>query len=197
MDADDRRAFVPTRLASLYAHRDLTADCWVHVRSRQLDAVTIEADLRMLDDSGKPVVQISGLRLERLGEFADAADAAARQDTGWDGIQPVSALTSAQLTSEPIRREDLLSADAARQRELIEAYLQKLFAKALRMDESQIAVDRPLHQLGLDSLMIAKLGTRLQRELNVPLELGELMERPSVAQLATLVIDKLTQPQAG
>jgi acyl carrier protein len=76
---------------------------------------------------------------------------------------------------------------------LLQSYLRKGLADALGLAEPRLDVTVPLRHLGLDSLMVVRLGKRLERDLGVPLRMADLAEGPSVAALATAVLEQLTR----
>lgn len=57
---------LPTRIRSLAVWPSEALRAWSHVRVRSLDDDTIEADVRVLDDSGALIAEVGGLRLERF-----------------------------------------------------------------------------------------------------------------------------------
>jgi phthiocerol/phenolphthiocerol synthesis type-I polyketide synthase D len=51
--------------------------------------------------------------------------------------------------------------------------------------------------MGLDSLMAVELKNRVELDLGIPLPVIDLLQGPSVAQLATLLLERLTTKPAS
>ncbi|KFE69303.1 type I polyketide synthase [Hyalangium minutum] len=55
---------LPTRIQALTVGTSSVTQAWSHVRVRSIDARTLEADLRILDEAGALIAEARGLRLE-------------------------------------------------------------------------------------------------------------------------------------
>jgi acyl carrier protein len=82
------------------------------------------------------------------------------------------------------------AAPAARQG-LLEVYLQEQVARVLRLPPAKLDVHRPLSTLGIDSLMAVELKNRVESELRTSLPLIRLVQGPSVAELAGLLLEQM------
>src|SRR4051794_27247799 len=69
-------------------------------------------------------------------------------------------------------------------------------ARALKVSVAEVAVDRPLSGLGLDSLGAIELGTGVESSLGVALPLARLLEGASLEDLAREVLAALERPGA-
>jgi aryl carrier-like protein len=85
-------------------------------------------------------------------------------------------------------RDELAGSAPARRAELVSAYLRREVGRVLRLDPDRVDVDRPLLELGLDSLMAVELRNRLQADLDVVLPVVRLLESPTLVQLADTVV---------
>jgi NADPH:quinone reductase-like Zn-dependent oxidoreductase/aryl carrier-like protein len=110
-------------------------------------------------------------RLAHLCRQAEAGPGSARQP-GLSGRGAVSA-----------------AAPEAR-RGVLEALLREKVARVLATVPERLEVDRPLLQLGLDSLMAVELRNWIEGELRVNLPVVELMRSPSLALLADLLAER-------
>jgi aryl carrier-like protein len=88
------------------------------------------------------------------------------------------------------------AAAAADRPKLIEALLRDKVARVLGTDPGRLDADRPLLQLGLDSLMAVELRNWIEGGLRVNLPIAELMRSPSLAGLAALLARNLA-PEGG
>jgi len=82
------------------------------------------------------------------------------------------------------------SGPAERQR-LVESHLQREVARVLGLSVSRLDVNQPLSTLGIDSLMAVELKNRIESELNVAVPLIRVIQGPSVAELAALLLSLL------
>ena len=75
-------------------------------------------------------------------------------------------------------------------REYLVAAIKEHMARVLGMGAAEIDADRPLLELGLDSLMGVELSELLTRE-NVPIPVMELIQSGSISNMATRVLTSL------
>ncbi|UII23759.1 type I polyketide synthase [Fulvivirga ligni] len=68
-------------------------------------------------------------------------------------------------------------------------------AKILKMSESQIAPDKGINFLGIDSILSVELIRRISDELAVDMSPMEFLAGPSVSQLATNIMERIKQDQ--
>ncbi|MBW4457032.1 MAG: SDR family NAD(P)-dependent oxidoreductase [Nostoc indistinguendum CM1-VF10] len=100
------------------------------------------------------------------------------------------------LQASPQRHEllqRLSQAPASERYSLLIAHIQEQVVKALGFNASQLDLQLPLNNMGLDSLMALELRNRFKTDLGVDVPIVEFMEGCSVASLATLVSEQLTQ----
>jgi len=74
---------------------------------------------------------------------------------------------------------------------LLIGYIQEEVAKALGLSASQLDVQQPLNNMGLDSLMAVELKNRVKNELGVDVPLMKLWQGVSTAELAELLLEQL------
>jgi myxalamid-type polyketide synthase MxaE and MxaD/epothilone polyketide synthase C/epothilone polyketide synthase D len=113
----------------------------------------------------------------------------------------------AQEREEPVRRgaeeraikEAMLAVRSGRRRRaLLESHLQKQVARVLRLASPDIAPDKPLRELGLDSLRALELRNLLEAGLRLVLPATLVWKYPTIgelaAHLATLMAVPLDEP---
>jgi aryl carrier-like protein len=88
-------------------------------------------------------------------------------------------------------RDAILAADPQGRLELVGELLRDKVARVLGTSPDRLDGDRPLLQLGIDSLMAVELRNWLEGELHVDLPIVELMRSPSVSGLAELLAQRL------
>jgi len=93
-------------------------------------------------------------------------------------------------------RQQLIAAGAAERVELMQTHLAAQVARVLGADLEKLDVDRPLTELGLDSLMAVELRNWIEGDLRLSLPTVELMRGPTVAQLAEILVEQLGKPHA-
>ncbi|MBD1902823.1 non-ribosomal peptide synthetase [Trichocoleus sp. DQ-A3] len=113
-----------------------------------------------------------------------------------------------------LTREELLAVESEERQQRLEAYLQRQVARVLgvasfeldfgnepqRTQRTQrknhrgnISIEQPLSSFGLDSLMVFELKNRIEVDLGVAVSIADLFEGVSITQLATQILDQLTQ----
>lgn len=107
-------------------------------------------------------------------------------------------LARAAARSAPERPDDatwiratLATVPPAAGRKLLEDYLSTEIARTLQAKPAQLGVDRPLTELGLDSLMLVEFVTRVDRQLGTAVPTGRLMGSSTIARLAEVLLDVL------
>jgi acyl carrier protein len=59
-------------------------------------------------------------------------------------------------------------------------------------DASKLDVRQPINTLGIDSLMAIELRTRVQKDLGAVVPIADVLQGPSIAQLAALLLQQLS-----
>jgi NADPH:quinone reductase-like Zn-dependent oxidoreductase/aryl carrier-like protein len=93
-------------------------------------------------------------------------------------------------------REGLLHANPEEREEIVQTYIREQVARVLGASASKLDVDRPLNELGLDSLMGVELRNRVETDLALSLPMRELMQSPTINSLSRAVLSQLTTPAA-
>ncbi len=142
---------------------------------------------RLLNDS---LPQI-GVMAVNWREFpAEAAAASLLSDLISQSAQSDSAATRGGGNSQLL--ETLFKAEPEARQSMLETYLREQLAQVLGSSPSEIDVQQPLANLGIDSLMAVELRTRVQRGLNVVLPIENVLEGPSLRRMAALLLEQLT-----
>ncbi len=95
-------------------------------------------------------------------------------------------------------RAELVAAPAARRPVLLARFLKAQVARVLRVEAAEIDSERPLSELGLDSLTSFELKNRVESELGVTLPASKFLQKPTVATLGEAILDSLgDDPQAA
>jgi amino acid adenylation domain-containing protein len=84
--------------------------------------------------------------------------------------------------------EALLAAPEAERAALVEGYLRRRVARVLRLAEARVDPEKPLHRLGLDSLMAVELKNGIEADLGVTVPMVRFLQGPSVSQLAVQLL---------
>ncbi|ODT43771.1 MAG: hypothetical protein ABS70_07170, partial [Nitrospira sp. SCN 59-13] len=93
----------------------------------------------------------------------------------------------AQAAPELIQTDALQRLSGQVRTEAIQEMVQKLLADRLGRNWQTIAVDQPIHRLGLDSLMAADVLHRLEESFHLPLLLSTLLGGATPAELTTII----------
>ncbi len=93
-----------------------------------------------------------------------------------------------------VEAAQVLAATGAERTALLTAYLQTLLSRVLGGSGARVDPERPVLELGLDSLMALEVIHVLERELGVRLSLKALLEEVSPRQLAERLAAAVTSP---
>jgi acyl carrier protein len=83
---------------------------------------------------------------------------------------------------------------------ILERQLQEQAARVLRLPASELDVEQPLNNLGIDSLMAIELKNRIEADLGATVPMVKFLEGPSVRDLAGFLSEQLAPilaPLAG
>jgi acyl carrier protein len=87
-------------------------------------------------------------------------------------------------------RQLLLAVSGEKRKELLLSLVKDKVARVLGAASASLDVQKPLTELGLDSLMAVELRNWIEGELRVNLPVVELMKGPSVSRLGELLLDQ-------
>jgi acyl carrier protein len=201
-ESRDASALLPVTIERYRVHGDCPEPHWGHAVIRPSPAsfpARIVADVRLLDALGHLVAEVHGVGFEGVelsrplppSTRDTGAAAGAGRGTSPNASPPTRTDTMPGDDRSP--RAILRSVSPAERPLLLERYLTRELADALGAEIGQLSADEPLHTLGLDSFMIVRLATRLERELGVEVPLGRLMQGPSVAELTAELLRQLDE----
>jgi acyl transferase domain-containing protein/acyl-CoA synthetase (AMP-forming)/AMP-acid ligase II/thioesterase domain-containing protein/acyl carrier protein len=88
-------------------------------------------------------------------------------------------------------RETILAAGPGERLELLEAFLAAQVSRVIGLSVDRIEAWQPLNSLGIDSLMSIELKNRIEAELGVVIPVVKLLEAPTIAEFAELLLNLL------
>lgn len=94
-------------------------------------------------------------------------------------------------------RKALLEASSEERQELMLETLRKQVARVLGANPQKLDVEKPLTELGLDSLMAVELRNWVEGDLRLSLPTVELMKGPSLVRLSEILLDQLAKIDPG
>jgi acyl carrier protein len=89
-------------------------------------------------------------------------------------------------------RSAILDAAPADRGQLLQSYVTEQVARVLGLSPSQLDIQQPLTNLGLDSLMAVELKNRISANLGVNVPMVKFLQGFSVAQAASQLLEQLT-----
>lgn len=105
------------------------------------------------------------------------------------GRQPLHTL---HATDAPTLTRDMVAATAEEQRPgLIEEFISEQLSRVLRIDVEELDIHQSLGNLGIDSLMAVELRNHVQASLGIVIPVAQLLQDPSISQLAQGILDQL------
>ena len=139
------------------------------------------ADLGRLSSVGATRVSVGRFDLQRLSQMLPGA-----RVPRFLPIVPKG--TAASLQAEETLAELLKKTPEGDRRALVLARVREHGARVLGTAATQINVDQPLSELGLDSLMAVELASGLERDLGQPISVMQMLSAGSLAAIAELVM---------
>jgi thioester reductase-like protein len=72
------------------------------------------------------------------------------------------------------------------------SYLQEQVGAIVDLPPEEVKINQSLLELGIDSLMAVELSTKIRREIQIELPIGPVIDDPSIANLANLLLKQLS-----
>jgi amino acid adenylation domain-containing protein len=91
-------------------------------------------------------------------------------------------------------RTRLLSLPAEARLPLVESFVREQVGSVLKVSPQTVEIDRPLAELGLDSLTSFELKNRIEADLGASLPIGKFLQRPTGRDLASVILDRVESP---
>lgn len=101
---------------------------------------------------------------------------------------PKSAAEGDQVSAPRAR---IVAAAPEARRDLAEDYFRDEISRVLRLPPAGLDAHQSLNNLGIDSLMAVELRNHVQAHLGVTIPLAKLLQDPTIAQLAGVVLEQL------
>ncbi|MGP8297706.1 thioester reductase domain-containing protein [Streptomyces inhibens] len=189
---NERPVHLGTGYESMAVHRPVTSDtleCTALLRDTTDDAVI--GDITLTETDGTPVAELRGVSFrpvtpQTLSRMV-AEQTTSRGDLGWPNALPAPEASA------------LLAADAEARRQLVLDHLVRLLAGVRGSAPQEVHPDAPVIELA-DSLMMAELKTRADRDLNVEIPMEMLFTGDGLRVLADWIattIEETAQEHAG
>jgi len=89
--------------------------------------------------------------------------------------------------------QQIKTASISERQNLLRDYLQSEIVQVLGMNHEQVDLQKPLNDMGVDSLMALELRSRIKTHLEVELKVSKFVEGVSISDLATEVNEQLEQ----
>lgn len=110
-----------------------------------------------------------------------------RQPINTSDVDDVPTLSRAKVAETPI----------AERPRLIEEFISEQLSRVLRIDVDELDIHQSLGNLGIDSLMAVELRNHVQASLGIVIPVAQLLQDPSIAQLAQGILDQLAGTSAS
>ena len=88
-------------------------------------------------------------------------------------------------------RERILSARLEQRSEMVDSYLTEEMARILKVPLSSVDREKPIVNMGFDSLMSIELKNRIETDLGVSVAMSRLIQSPTILELTDFVLNLL------
>ena len=103
----------------------------------------------------------------------------------------INAGTKSKRRGDGLTKEKLLALAPSERQQVIETFLLEQVAKVLKSSASKLDLYQPMNKMGIDSLMAVELKNRVESDLEMNIPVTALLQGPSVAQLAQVLLEQL------
>lgn len=139
---------------------------------------------------GQVCVTVAPLDMQRLGDTLPGARAARLA-----ALAPARAADGSQARQTLAERWAATASDA--RRPIVLDTLREHLARILGTAAAQVDIERPLSDLGLDSLMAVELATALEREVGRPVSVMQMIQAGSAGAVADTLLASLEAATHG
>jgi acyl transferase domain-containing protein len=95
-------------------------------------------------------------------------------------------------TSKSDRRRDrFLGVRSAQRAKMVDSYLAEEMARILKVSLASVDRDKPIVNMGIDSLMSIELKNQIENDLGVSVAMASLMQGPTILELTEFVVNLL------
>lgn len=171
---------------------------------RDLDADAVMGAIRR-SVSKEHDLQVYAVLLLKTSSIPKTSSGKVRRDACRDGFLDGSLHVVAQSVGHPqigqekmpfedtgLIRSDMLKAeDPGNRMQALDFYFREQIASILGISSSTIDPQRPLDELGIDSLMSAELKTRIETDLGVELPIEALFQGASISDFVAHILGKM------
>ena len=142
------------------------------------------AELGRMMASGAVAVSVAPFNVQRLAEMLQVAMAPRFRPLAPEGAEAGGA-------ARETLAERWASTPADARRPIVVDVLRDHLARILGTASAQVDIERPLSDMGLDSLMAVELATSLEREVGRPVSVMQMIQASSAAAVADTLIASL------
>jgi acyl transferase domain-containing protein len=104
----------------------------------------------------------------------------------------------ARTRSDGESRERILAAQPETRSEMVRSYLAKRMARILKVPVASVETEKPMPNMGFDSLMSIELKNQIEMDLGVGVAMARLIQGPTILELTNWLMDLLdTEAFAG
>jgi NAD(P)-dependent dehydrogenase (short-subunit alcohol dehydrogenase family)/acyl carrier protein len=96
-----------------------------------------------------------------------------------------------QSVKQKVTPDALLAYDLAKREQVVQTLLCEHMAHILKLPIAKLNIARPIHTLGIDSLMAVELKNQIEADLSVTVPVVLLLQGTTPAQLATYLLNEL------
>ena len=163
-----------------------------HLTQHGVEAIPVADGLRMLSDCLRlPLPHVAVLRMDwtKWHNGSPPGTGAPMYSDLLNGSRTESAAD--QPDTPQADRDALRRAGPRERRQLLETYLRDRACDKLGLAPERLDLDRPLDQLGVDSLIATELRTQIERELGILVPVIELLDGPTVTGLADRLCERI------
>jgi aryl carrier-like protein len=89
------------------------------------------------------------------------------------------------------RRENILGVQSAQRAKMVDSYLAEEMARILKVPLHSVDREKPIVNMGFDSLMSIELKKQIETDLGVSVAMAGLMKGPTILELTDFVVNLL------
>jgi len=178
----ERKMVLPVGMAEFDSWQAAPTEVWAHLISKGQDGATFLGDCHLYGPDGSLLGRLGGCMFRQV-----SPEILARLSQ--------TTIVAPRGQEAALTHQELMDAQASDRPELLGNYLCQRIGAVLATPVSQLARDKPIDSLGVDSLMVLEIRNHIRSDLSIDLPAVLFFDFPTLEELAKILVELAEKKQ--